>query len=366
MGQSVVGVGTPTCDAPVVHRPFIREACPDGFSQAAVGYGTGMSTRTDDHPRTDDHTRTGDHPRAGRDRGRSALLLRYVVAQRDAIRSAEPGVRAGDAEAIHDMRVAARRLRSTLRTFRPLFDRARTEPLRAELRWLGRLLGNARDGDVLAERLSAAIRAEPPELVVGPVAARIRRRLAEDTAPARRRLVTGLDGDRFAGLVAALDQLAGGAAGPARAGPGRLRRRARRALRRADRLLDAASTAPAPRVAAEPGITADRDTRLHEARKAYKRARYAVEAVAALADGPARRLVKRLKAIQNVLGEHQDTIVARQALRAQGMRAFGDGENAFTYGLLHGRQRAVGAEALAGLDKATRRAGKGKLRRWLT
>jgi CHAD domain-containing protein len=313
--------------------------------------------------RTEGHRTAG--PRAGRDLGRGALLVRYVVAQRDAIRAAEPGVRAGDAEALHDMRVAARRLRSTLRTFRPLFDRGRTEPLRAELRWLGRLLGDARDGDVLAERLTAAVRAEPPELVVGPVAARIRRRLAEDTAPARRRMVAGLDGERFTDLLAALDRLAGGVAGPARAGSGRLRRRARRALRRADRLLAAAPAAPDPRPVADPGLTAGRDTRLHEARKAYKRARYAAEALAPLAGGPARRLVKRLKTLQDVLGEHQDTIVARQALRAQGMLAFGDGENTFTYGLLHGRQRALGDEALAGLDRASRRANKAKVRRWL-
>src|SRR5438874_5710857 len=60
------------------------------------------------------------------------VLSGYLAAQRDAIRDTEAGVRAGDAEAVHDMRVATRRLRRTLRTFRPLLDRGRTAPLRRD------------------------------------------------------------------------------------------------------------------------------------------------------------------------------------------------------------------------------------------
>jgi CHAD domain-containing protein len=285
----------------------------------------------------------------------------YLVAQRDAIVAAEPGVRAGDAEAVHDLRVAARRLRATLRAFRPLFDRAATEPLRAELRWLGQLLGAARDGDVLTERLTEAVRAEPPGLVVGPVAARVQQRLSSDAAHARAELTAGLDGDRFAALRESLDRLAAGEFGPHDQRPRRLRRRARWALRRADRRLDAAAVAPADPL---PGATG-RDALLHEARKAYKQARYAVEAVAAQDGKPARRLVKRLKSLQDLLGDHQDTIVTQHLLREHGMRAFADGENAFTYGLLHARQQAAGERALDGLTRVVRRARKDSVRRWL-
>src|SRR5262249_42244791 len=73
----------------------------------------------------------------------------YLRAQRDAGVGNEWGVRAQDADGVHDMRVAVRRLRATLRTHRAVFDGTRTEPLREELYWLAGLLGPVRDGDVL-------------------------------------------------------------------------------------------------------------------------------------------------------------------------------------------------------------------------
>jgi CHAD domain-containing protein len=272
------------------------------------------------------------------------VLDTYLDAQRRAIRRTEPGVRAGDPEAVHDMRVAVRRLRSTLRTFRPVLDRERTEPVRAELRWLAGLLGPVRDGDVLARRLAAALAAEPAELTVGPVAARIQERLAASTARARQELTAVLDGERYAALVAALDGIR-----PDSPAPDRLRALARKALRRADRRLAGAGS----------------DAALHEARKAYKRARYAVEVLEPLAGTQARRLAKRLTALQDVLGANQDAIVAEDLLRDYGMLAYLDGENAFSYGLLHARQRAAAQRHLAELPRARRRAGKRRLRDWL-
>jgi CHAD domain-containing protein len=274
-------------------------------------------------------------------------LIRYARQQRDAIVDNEAGVRGGDADAVHDMRVATRRLRSHLRTFRKLFDRSRTEPLRDELQWLGGLLGAVRDGDVMAERLEAAIAAEPAELVIGPVGTRIGDRLSARTAKARKELVAGLDSPRYALLLDALNDLVGTA--PA---GGNLRRPARRAIRRADRRLDTALEAEGD----------DRDVRLHDARKAYKRARYAAEAVGGK---PGSRLAKRFSVLQDVLGAHQDSIVTGELLRDYGMRANADGENAFTYGLLHARQHEAGEKAMRGLARARRRASKPKMRRWL-
>src|SRR5581483_10955800 len=93
-------------------------------------------------------------PAAPRGRGRAdRALFDYIAAQRDALIANDPGVRRGDPDAVHDMRVALRRLRSTLHTFRPALDTARTEPLREELKWLGQVLGAVRDNDVLAEKL---------------------------------------------------------------------------------------------------------------------------------------------------------------------------------------------------------------------
>ena len=65
-------------------------------------------------------------------------------------------VRIGDdPEGVHQTRVATRRLRSDLRTFRPVLDRAWADGLRDELRWIGTELGHVRDADVLLERLEA-------------------------------------------------------------------------------------------------------------------------------------------------------------------------------------------------------------------
>lgn len=281
--------------------------------------------------------------------GASGAVVAYLRAQRDAIAANEPGVRDGDEDAIHDMRVAIRRLRSTLRSFRGMWERERVDALRGELKWLADKLGPVRDGQVMAARLAGAVRAEPRQLVVGPVEARIEQHLGHDTSDAMERVRGALDGDRYAGLLAEIDAMVGAAADR---GDGWVRKRVRKAVRRADRMLDGADTAGEH----------ERDVQLHEARKAYKRARYAAEP---LDRKPAQRLAKRLKALQDVLGVHQDTVVTRAVLRDLGMRAFREGGNAFTYGLLHARQQVAGETALADLPGATRRARRKKVRRWL-
>jgi CHAD domain-containing protein len=232
------------------------------------------------------------------------VLERYGRAQLDAITANEPGARQADPDAIHDMRVATRRLRSTLRTFRPLLERERSEALRAELQWLG--------------------------------------------------LVEALDGPRYAALLEGLDRLVQSQLAN-RHRPRRLRRLARKAVRRADDAL----------AAADHGRAGERGPRLHEARKAYKRARYAAEALTPVAGRPARQLAKRLTELQDVLGAHQDSVVTGERLRALGVRAHLGGDNAFTYGLLHARQHDAAERQLAELRTAVKRAKRRSVRRWL-
>ena len=86
----------------------------------------------------------------------------------------------------------------------------------------------------------------------------------------------------------------------------------------------------------------DRDREWHEARKASKRLRYAAEAAAPVLGKPAERLVKQVKQVQELLGDHQDAVVARPVLREIGIAAHLDGENGFTYGLLHQQQTDAG------------------------
>ncbi|NEA40508.1 CHAD domain-containing protein, partial [Streptomyces sp. SID11385] len=87
----------------------------------------------------------------------------------------------------------------------------------------------------------------------------------------------------------------------------------------------------------------ERDVALHEARKAAKRARYAAEAARPALGKPARKSAKRLKAVQGVLGDHQDSVVAREALRALAVQAQLSGEPSFTWGLLYGREERTAA-----------------------
>lgn len=281
--------------------------------------------------------------------GAAGAVVAYLRAQRDAIAAHEPGVRDGDEDAVHDMRVAIRRLRSMLRSFRGMWERERVDALRGELKWLADKLGPVRDGQVMVARLAGAVRAEPRQLVVGPVEARIQQHLGHDTSDAMERVRGALDGDRYAGLLAEVDAMVGAAADR---GDGWVRKRVRKAVRRADRMLDGADATD----------DHERDVQLHEARKAYKRARYAAEP---LDRKPAQRLAKQLKALQDVLGVHQDTVVTRAVLRDLGMRAFREGGNAFTYGLLHARQQVAGETALADLPAAAKRARRKKVRGWL-
>ena len=87
-------------------------------------------------------------------------------------------------EGLHKARIACRRLRAALATYRPLLDREVTDPLRTEVEWLGRSLAEARDATVVRDRLRALIDAERPDVVVGPVRARLDTSMRERGGPA--------------------------------------------------------------------------------------------------------------------------------------------------------------------------------------
>jgi len=226
---------------------------------------------------------------------------------------------------------------------------AKTEHLRAELKWLGGVLGTARDNEVLADYLHSGLKAVPTELVLGPAQARITAHFAPLEASSRKAMLDALDSERYRALRAELGRLLDsppltpGAAEPAgKALPpavGRAYRRTRRRMRRAGH-------APAGQA---------RDVALHETRKAAKRARYAAEAARpALGkkDGrKARRFAKRMKDVQSALGMHQDAVIAQATARDIGVHAHLAGENAFSFGLL---QQRAHYQALACEDQAHR------------
>ncbi|MEW2633369.1 CYTH and CHAD domain-containing protein [Streptomyces sp. NPDC048389] len=276
--------------------------------------------------------RPSPEPSAARTAGDQVLA--YVREQAAAIVAYDPGVRRDLPDAVHRMRVATRRLRSTLRTHRKVLDRHATQPVIDELKWLAAELGVARDQEVLAERLHSRVDAVPVTLLLGPVAARLRQWSVAGAAEARRTAVAALDGDRYLALLDALDGLL--------ADPPLLKAAehapedvlAKAVLKEYDRL--------AARMAHALSLPAgeERDLAMHDARKAAKRARYAAEVARPALGKPAKRFGKRMKAVQQVLGDHQDSVVARQALRDLAVQAHAAGESAFVWGLLYGREEA--------------------------
>jgi CHAD domain-containing protein len=258
-------------------------------------------------------------------------------------------------DGVHQMRVNARRIRSALKTFAPILDPAWAESLRAELKWLADALAGARDNEVLLDRLSDDLDALPASSVVGPVRARIEK-------------VVG--GSARAGNVAAIDTL-----------------RSERYIVLLERLVDAAwepMTSPAgeePAGSAVPSLVTDAWRRLnrrvrrldgpdatdhdwHKARIAAKQLRYSCDAVQPVFGKPAKALSKRAEAVQEVLGEHQDAVIAADTLRSLATSR-GSGPVAFTLGLLYARQTEAAGTARAEFRRVWAKASRSKYRRWL-
>ncbi|MFC9678573.1 CHAD domain-containing protein [Streptomyces sp. NPDC056948] len=268
-------------------------------------------------------------------------VLAYVRTQRDAIVELDPAVRRDAEDSVHSMRVATRRLRSTFKSYGKVLDRAATDPVGDELKWLAGELGRDRDREVLTERLTAALDGVPADLVRGPVSERLHTWSSAEHGGARGRLLGVLDSRRYLALLDTLDALI--ADPPLRKAAGKKPRKViakavKKDFRKVTGLVQQAREL-------EPGT--DRDVAIHEARKKTKRTRYAAEAGGPALGKPAKNLVKSMKALQNLLGEHQDSVMARQTIREMSAVAHAAGESAFTYGLLHEReeQRAARVEA---------------------
>ncbi len=268
--------------------------------------------------------------------------------------ASDAGIRTGDdPEDIHDARVATRRVRSHLRTFRTVVDEQWANNLRAELKWLGGLLGAVRDAEVLQARLLAKVD-----------------RLPESDQPAARRLLTSLDRQRTDGRKTLLDAM-----------------RSDRYLELLERVIAAAQR---PRVLLRVEDEDDRkvmqdlarrpwnhlrdavgdlpdepaDEELHAVRIRAKRARYAVEAVSPVFGKPARQFARALTDLQDVLGEHQDAVVAGKWLRDTAA-ATGEEMLGFVAGELVALERDDALHARAAWPKAWRAANRKRLHSWL-
>lgn len=275
-------------------------------------------------------------------------VLAHLRAQRDAIVELDPAVRRDVHDSVHSMRVATRRMRGTFGSYAKVLDPAVTGPIGDELKWLAGELGVDRDREVLTERLTQALAELPRTLVGGPVRTRLRTWAHARHGGSRRRLLAVLDGKRYLALLTALDALVtdppllDAAAGD----PGKVIAKAvRKDFARVSELVGRV-------IDGQPGT--DRDLAVHEARKKAKRARYAAEAAVPARGAPATRLARAMKSLQSLLGDHQDSVMTREALRELAALAHAAGESSFTYGVLYGREEQRAAAVEAALPEAWR------------
>lgn len=277
------------------------------------------------------------------------------IARRDfEIRRGGDGLGAG----VHKARVACRRLRGSLATYRLLVDREVTDPIREELRWLAHVLGPARDLDVAHERLRGLVDEEPSAMVLGPVRQRINDTYRVRQREARESALESLRSERYFALRERLDRLVAAPPWTDVAGePAEevLPKRVRKELRRVEE-----------RVAVAQESDGDgHDEAVHAARRAAKRLRYAAEVLEPVWGSDAKRLAKAAKKFAATLGTRQDAVVTGADLMELAAAAEAVGESGFTYGRLHAREGRVAEEIDAGLAELSAKLSRSKLRRWL-
>jgi CHAD domain-containing protein len=262
------------------------------------------------------------------------VALAVLHEQASALEARAEGVRSGESPRdVHQMRVATRRLRAALRAFKDVLP-ADAQPLNDELHWLAGLLGAVRDLDVQL----AHTRERAQELDV----------LVEDLEPycawlqverdrARDALVCGLDGDRYRALADQLER-AGREWWPVVDLP--VREDAARRIRRVAKKLWRAADELSPSSEAHD---------LHRGRIKAKRLRYTVEFYVSVFGRPAEEVVKRTVDVQDLLGEHQDAVVAAALVQDALKRSFGGwtGETAFALGMFVRRDAERAAEIRA-------------------
>lgn len=272
------------------------------------------------------------------------VVQAYLLEQLSVILGREADLRVDAPDSVHKSRVAVRRTRSALRTFHRLLDREVTDPLRAELKWWGEVLGGPRDAEVMLARVGEELAGLPADLVRGPVAARVETELGGLHETAHAALVEQLDSERYLALVDALTDLVADPPWRGRAG------------KRADAVLPALVERAVDR-AVEDRVTASalqggaRLHQLHEVRKRAKAVRYGWEALAPLGEA-ARESAEAWERVTEELGGMQDAVVAIEHLRHLLVAAEQADEPTLTYGVLIGREMDAEERAASAGERA--------------
>jgi len=258
--------------------------------------------------------------------GMAADAIRATIAShvRDLV-FADVAVRRNLPDAVHQVRVSARRLRSVLRTFEPLLNRGWSAGLSEELAWLADEMGLIRDSEVLEKRLLAHVALIPQESRLAAEAC-IKQALDRRIAVARQGALAAIRSDRHTYLVQDLIEAS-----------------------RAPQLLDDAYQAcedVLPELVAKTWRVLRKSCgslelggaahEWHVARIKAKRARYAVDCITPIFGGKVGKFGKALSGITEVLGDHQDAFVAQEFLRELSLQDSTNGSAGYALGLLHG------------------------------
>lgn len=285
----------------------------------------------------------------------TAAVRAHLVTYTRALRREDLRVRLDADDSVHQLRVATRRLRSGLRAFKPLLLRTWGETVRADLRWLAGSFAPTRDAEVQLARLVARAGQLTDPAAAQEVKAFLRRRLGRELTAARATSLEVLDTDRYAHMHR---ELLLAAAAPATTKAARkpcaetLPPLARRALGRLDK--------------AARGLDPDAtDARWHEVRITAKRARYTAEACVPALGKPANRLAGQLSQVTDVLGEHQDAVVAAATLTRLATAGRVPARVAYWLGVLHMEEHAAAAHAREAFGGVWLETSRPKYRRWL-
>lgn len=291
-------------------------------------------------------TRPPDPPPPGKvtpqDAARAAVTahlrtnVRAFIAQDSLVRRDWP-------DSIHQMRVAARRLRSGLRTFGPLLDPAWSGALSVELKWAASSLGDARDAEVQLARFTDNLADLDEHLVLPGAAAALTSRLERDYRRAHDAALAMMRTERYLALLERLVEAA--------TEPHTLDEAERPGAEMLPPLVTSAWKKLAKKVRRidrdnETGSAPDVD--YHAARIKAKRTRYAADACAPVFGAPAKAFAAAMSDVTEILGEHQDAHVAGELLRDLAGEEDGravSGAVGFTYGILYAVQRRASQQA---------------------
>lgn len=253
------------------------------------------------------------------------------------ILSHDPGTRVGDdPEDLHQHRVGIRRLRSFLGAARPMLDPDWVGTLRDELEWIGDLMNPVRDLDVMIPHLRMDL-----ELLEPDEARRLEpliQSMVQERAEARTSMLAGLESARYLALMETLEEATRSIkVRPDQPGLRTGAVNAFKKLRKAARRLEAQHD----------------DELMHLVRRLAKKARYSAELLQNTAGKPVSKFISKSKGLQDVLGEHQDAVVAEARVREYLAQA-NDHLGAFAVGRLVERQAARRRAARADFPDAWR------------